>query len=134
MAMPRVDLPAQMPPRVAVVDADRRVQQSLADVLRVTGGVVVVGSAGDARSALALIGHELHNVLVLDPRLPELQAGTVLVSEVLSSWPSTRIVVTGWGDDGEQPELAAAVSVFVSKSASPEKFVAAVIEACRVRS
>ena len=114
-------------PSVAVVDADRRVQQSLAEVLRVAG-VDVVGTAGDVRSALELMNAREPGVLLIDPRLPDLDAGTALLSSVRLGWPSTRIVVMGWSDSGESrmPE----VSTFVSKSAPSEEFVAAAIAAC----
>jgi two-component system KDP operon response regulator KdpE len=114
-------------PSVAVVDADRRVQQSLAEVLRVAG-VDVVGTAGDVRSALELMNEREPGVLLIDPRLPDLDAGTALLSSVRLGWPSTRIVVMGWSDSGESrmPE----VSTFVSKSAPSEEFVAAAIAAC----
>ncbi len=113
--------------RVAVVDADRRVQQSLAEVLRVAG-VDVVGTAGDVRSALELVSAQEPGVLLIDPRLPDVDAGAALLSSVRLGWPSTRIVVMGWSDSGESrmPE----VSSFISKSAPSEEFVAAAVAAC----
>ena len=113
--------------RVAVVDADRRVQQSLAEVLRVAG-VDVVGTAGDVRSALELVSAQEPRVVLIDPRLPDLDAGAALLSSVRLGWPDTRIVVMGWSDSGESrmPE----VNSFVSKSAPTEEFVAAALAAC----
>ncbi len=49
-AIPRPELPST--PRVVIVDADRRVLQSLSDLLGVSGEVEVVGRAGDVRAAL----------------------------------------------------------------------------------
>jgi DNA-binding NarL/FixJ family response regulator len=40
---------------VVIVDADRRVQQSLADLLGLGGEVSVVGRASDVRAALELV-------------------------------------------------------------------------------
>lgn len=113
--------------RVVVVDADRRVQQSVAEVLRVAG-VDVVGTAGDVRAALELISTKRPTVLLIDPRLPDLDAGVALLSSVGLGWPSIRIVVMGWSDAGESrlPESAA----FVSKSAQPDDFVSAALTAC----
>jgi DNA-binding NarL/FixJ family response regulator len=112
--------------RVAVVDMDRRVQQSIAEVLRVAG-VDVVGTAGDVRAALELIAVERPTVLLIDPRLPDVHAGAALLSSIALGWPAIRVVLMGWSDTGEQTVNAAA---FVSKSAQPEEFVAAALAAC----
>jgi DNA-binding NarL/FixJ family response regulator len=112
---------------VVVVDLDRRVQQSLAEVLRVAG-VEVVGTAGDVRSALELIEETHPNVVLLDPRLPDVRAGDALLSSVSLAWPNVRVVLMGWADTSDRPP--AANLAFVSKSAQPEDFVAAALAAC----
>jgi DNA-binding NtrC family response regulator len=114
-------------PRVAVVDSDRRVQQSLAEVLRVAGANVV-GTAGDVRAALELISSQQPTVVIVDPRLPDLDAGMALLSSVSLGWPTVRVVLMGWADDGEA-RLPADVT-FVPKSAPSEEFVAAALAAC----
>ena len=70
--------------RVAVIDADRRVQQSIAEVLRVQG-VEVIGTAGDVRSALELVENLNPTVLLVDPRLPDIDAGRALLSGIASA-------------------------------------------------
>ena len=114
--------------RVLVVDADRRVQQSVAEVLRVAG-LDVVGTAGDVRSALELVSSLRPAVLVVDPRLPDVEAGASLLSSVAPGWPGTRVVVMGWSGDGAVD--LPLVNAFVPKSAAPEDFVTATIAACR---
>src|ERR671915_2047701 len=118
--MPTGQLPHDARPRVAIVDADRRIQKSLAEVLRVAGDVEVVGWAGDVGHALEMIGETRPTVVVLDPRLPDIGAGAALISSLNRRWPAIYLVMTGWGDGGEQPALAARADAFVSKSASPE--------------
>ena len=113
--------------RVAVVDADRRIQQSLAEVLRVAG-VDVVGTAGDVRAALELVSARSPEVLLVDPRLPDLDAGSALLSSVSLGWPSIRIVVMGWSDGGES-RVPDGVR-YVSKSAPSDEFVTATLAAC----
>jgi DNA-binding NarL/FixJ family response regulator len=113
-------------PRVAVVDADRRVQQSIAEVLRVAG-VEVIGTAGDVRSALELVASARPTVLLVDPRLPDIDAGRALLSGISLGWPSVRLVLMGWTDEREGVPTDAA---FVSKTALPEEFVAATLKAC----
>lgn len=125
---PRPVLPS--PPRVVIVDGDRRVQQSLSDLLGVSGNVKVIGRAGDVRSALELIERERPDAVLVDPRLPDLEAGSALVASLARGWPGLRIVLTGWNDVREEPELADRASCFVSKGGSPEEFVSALVDAC----
>jgi len=121
-------IPVPTSPSVVIVDADRRVRQSLSDVLRLAGGVEVRGSAGDVRAALELIDRHRPDVVVVDPRLPDVPAGIALLRGIRLAWPETRIVLTGWVG-GESP-LPGLDLTFVAKSAAAEEFVAAVVEAC----
>ena len=93
-------------PRVVIVDADRRVLQSLSDLLGVSGEVDVVGRATDVRAALEQIEREHPDVVLVDPRLPDIDAGMALIGGMARAWPSMRVVVTGWGGDAEGPRRA----------------------------
>ena len=113
-------------PRVAVVDIDRHVRIALGEVLRVAG-LDVIGTAGDVSGALGLLAAGAE-VLVIDPRLPDLETGHALMSNVRRDWPFVRIVIMGWGDSGESP-VSQNVAAFITKSAEPEHFVAAAVAA-----
>lgn len=113
-----------------IVDEDRRVQQSLADLLRLTGRLNVIGRAGDVRSALEIVERENPDVLIVDPRLPDLEAGAALVTSLRRARPSLRIVLAGWSVTPEQPELLSGACSYVSKNGTPEDFIAAVVDAC----
>jgi DNA-binding NarL/FixJ family response regulator len=118
------------PPRVVIVDADRRVMQSLADLLVVSGEVHVIGGAGDVRAALEAV-EKLHpDVVLVDPRLPDIEAGMALVAGLSRAWPSMRIVMTGWNDAEGHAMPGASSTTYVSKSATPEEFAAAIVDAC----
>ena len=125
---PRPALPSG--PRVVIVDADRRVQQSLADLLGVTGEVQVVGHAGDVRAALEVVEHEHPDVVLVDPRLPDVDAGLALIAGMERAWPSMRIVLTGWNDTSGHALPSNGHTAYVSKSASPEEFAEAIASAC----
>nr|MBA4170500.1 response regulator [Chloroflexota bacterium] len=86
------------PSRVVIVDADRRVQASLADLLAISGDVRVVGRAGDVRAALEMVEQTRPDVALIDPRLPDLEAGEALMTGLRLAWPDMRIVLTGWSD------------------------------------
>ncbi|CAN5572718.1 hypothetical protein BH23CHL10_BH23CHL10_05520 [soil metagenome] len=118
------------PSRVVIVDADRRVQASLADLLAISGDVRVVGRAGDVRAALEMVEQTRPDVALIDPRLPDLEAGEALMTGLRLAWPDMRIVLTGWSDVEGHSLPSTARPRFVSKSASPEAFVAAIVDAC----
>ncbi|MGQ0607110.1 MAG: response regulator [Chloroflexota bacterium] len=117
-------------PRVVIVDADRRIQSSLSDLLGVTGAVQVVGLAGDVRAALELVEQERPDVVLVDPRLPDIEAGVALIAGMARAWPSMRIVLTGWSDTAGHGQLDATETAYVSKSATPEQFTEAIVLAC----
>jgi DNA-binding NarL/FixJ family response regulator len=123
-----LDLPHS--PRVVIVDADRRVQQSLSDLLGVTGEVEVVGRAGDVRAALELVERAQPDVVLVDPRLPDVEAGAALIAGLSRAWPSLRIVLTGWADTEGHTRFSANETAYVSKSATPEQFADAIADAC----
>ena len=129
--MPSAPLHGHLPvPRTAIIDADRRVQQSLAEVLRVAGRVTVVGVAGDVRAGLELVEREHPDVVIVDPQLPDLAAGQAFLSGLRLAWPSTQVVLTGWTDLRERPGVVGHAAAYVAKSGSSEDFVTAVENAC----
>lgn len=117
------------PPRVAIVDADRRIRQSLADVLRL-GGVDVVGTAGDVREALDLNQRLSPSIIIVDPRLPDIEAGAALLSSLHLARPDVRLILMGWGADPESVIPTDSICAFVAKGAAPEDFIAATVAAC----
>jgi DNA-binding NarL/FixJ family response regulator len=117
-------------PRVVIVDADRRVQQSLAELLGLTGHVSVVGRAGDVRTALEEVQKAEPDVVLLDPRLPDVEAGAALIAGLQRAWPSMKVVLTGWADVEGHAALDESRSCYVSKGGTPEDFVAAIVDAC----
>ncbi len=117
-------------PRVVIVDADRRVQQSLSELLRVTGKVKVSGSAGDVRGALETVERVHPDVVLVDPRLPDVEAGAALVNGIARAWPKLQIILTGWADTEGHGLLDGVRTTYVGKDSSPEEFVAAILDAC----
>jgi DNA-binding NarL/FixJ family response regulator len=117
-------------PRVVIVDSDRRVQQSLADLLALTGRISVVGSAGDVRAALEQVEQVHPDVVLVDPRLPDIEAGSALIAGMARAWPEMRIVLTGYADTEGHAQLTGTPTCYVSKGAAPEDFVSAIVDAC----
>lgn len=121
---------ASTAPTVVIVDADRRVQASLGDLLSVTGSVTVVGRAGDVRAALELVERERPDAVLIDPRLPDVEAGMALISGLRRARRDLRIVLTGWGDTTGSAIGPSDGICYVSKSATPEAFADAIVDAC----
>lgn len=111
-------LSSRHPLRVLIVDADRRVRQSLSALVALEEDVDVVASAGDIGDALRAIEELSPDVLLLDPRLPELSAGMSLLRAVRDGWPDVRILVMSASAALEDPALANGAFAFVPKSAA----------------
>jgi DNA-binding NarL/FixJ family response regulator len=98
--------PAALPPpdspdgrvRVLVVDADRRVRAALSSLIGLADGLELVGSAGHPAAAIETLEAVPLDVLVLDPKLPDLDAGAALIRLVRVRWPVVGIVVLTWTD------------------------------------
>ncbi len=111
------------PVRVLVVDADRRVRQGLAGLIRVSDGLQLDGATGDPAVAVRTLEAGRPQVVLIDPRLPEAEVGLALLHEIRRRWPEVRIVaLSGVRDDRVAPDDAPAV-VFVSPTAPPEILV-----------
>jgi DNA-binding NarL/FixJ family response regulator len=115
---------------VVIVDADRRVLQSLTDLLGVSGEVDVVGGAGDVRAALEEIERLHPDAVLVDPRLPDVDAGMALIGGMTRAWPTMRVVLTGWADPSVQFVPGRNGTRYVSKGSTPEEFARAIANAC----
>jgi DNA-binding NarL/FixJ family response regulator len=114
--------------RIGIVDADRRVRKSLSDVLRLAG-MAVVGAAADVREAVDMIARSDPNLLIVDPRLPDVSDGLSMLVSLQDNRPHLRLVLIGWRD-GLGSETGLASAAHVSKSAAPDEFVRAILSAC----
>jgi DNA-binding NarL/FixJ family response regulator len=113
--------------RVAIVDMDRRVRGAMAELLEVAGADVV-GTAGDSSAAIQLLGNQV-DILVVDPRLPDLADGQALVRTVARDWPQVKVVIIGWIDSGDS-RFQDSGATFLPKSARSEEFASAILAIC----
>ena len=76
--------------RVVLVDADDRVRESLCGLLCIGERLEVVGATGQPGTALDLIAANRPDIVVLDPRLPDVDGGLSFIARVRRSrWVST---------------------------------------------
>jgi DNA-binding NarL/FixJ family response regulator len=113
--------------RILVVDADHRVRDSFAGLIALVDGVEVVGTTGQPPEAMAALRRNHPDIVVIDPRLPELGVGLALVGAMHRARPDVRVLVLGWSGDHEQLAMDAGADGFICKSADPVTVVEAVL-------
>jgi DNA-binding NarL/FixJ family response regulator len=118
-----------VPLRVLVVDADDRTRESLAGLLGIGERCIVVGTAGHPLEALDLLAEFSPDVIVVDPRLPEVDGGRAFIARVRDQSPRTRVLVMAWSDTLEQDGLVNGADAFVRKTFRPRELVEAVVAA-----
>ncbi len=119
--------PTAVTPRLLVVDADDRTRESIVGLLRIRHRFDVVGSAGHAAAAVALLREHRPDVVIVDPRLPELPDGIALIRRIRAIAPGARILALGWSPDLEQDTRAAGADGFLRKTFRPGQLQAAVL-------
>ena len=119
------------PLRVLVVDADDRVRESLTGLLAIGGRCMVVASAGQPGPAFDLALDHDPDVVIVDPRLPEVDSGIAFIARIRSRLPSVRILAMSWSDTLESAVLESGADGFLRKTFRPSELVAAVVAASR---
>ncbi|HEY3334129.1 MAG TPA: response regulator transcription factor [Candidatus Limnocylindrales bacterium] len=105
--------------RILVVDADDRTRESIVGILGIRHRFDVVGSAGHVAEALAIGREHRPDVVVLDPRLPEVTDGMALIRRLRAMDPDIAILAVGWSPDLEHRSLDAGADGFVRKTFKP---------------
>jgi DNA-binding NarL/FixJ family response regulator len=113
--------------RILVVDADHRVRESFAGLIALVDGIEVVGTTGRPPEAMAALRRKHPDIVVIDPRLPELEVGLALVGAMHRARPDVRVLVLGWSGEHEQLAVDAGADGFICKSADPVTVVEAVL-------
>jgi DNA-binding NarL/FixJ family response regulator len=121
--------PTTSPLRILIVDADRRVRDSLTDLIRCETQLETIAAVGSPAAAVEAVERWTPDVVVIDPRLPDVDDGLGLLQRLRHDAPSTRILVMSWSTALENADLAAMADVLLDKSTAPEMLVAAIEDA-----
>lgn len=119
------------PLRVVVVDADDRVRESLSRLLCIGDRIEVVGNAGQIESALALILATEPDVVVVDPRLPEVDGGLAFIQRLRAVAPGVRILVMSGSDTPQLSDLTETADGVVRKTFRASDLLSAILGAVR---
>jgi DNA-binding NarL/FixJ family response regulator len=113
--------------RVLVVDADDRVRESLTGLLAIGGRLQVVGGAGQPGTALDLALATHPDVVIVDPRLPDVDAGTAFIGRLREACPDARILAMSWSAQLENDGIECGADGFVRKTFRPAELIAAIM-------
>ena len=113
-------------PRILVVDADDRTRESIVGILGIRHRFNVVGSAGHIAEAVSLMASTHPDVVILDPRLPELTDGISLIKRIRAVQPTVRILALGWSPELEPALVNAGADGFLRKTFKPAELTAAI--------
>jgi len=129
--MPPLDARSDAPLRILVVDADDRVRESLTGLLAIGERVLIVGSSGQPGAALALATEHQPDIVIVDPRLPEVDGGLTFIAGLRACCPDTRILAMSGSDALERQALDGGAHGFVRKTFRPAELIAAILAAGR---
>ncbi len=121
------------PVRILIVDGDRRVRQSMAGLIELADGIESAGATGDPASVLDLVAACRPDVVLVDPRLPDVDSGLALIEALHEGCPDVLIVAMSCADSLEHPVLGRGADAFVAKGGHTEELIDAVIRAARSR-
>jgi DNA-binding NarL/FixJ family response regulator len=112
-------LPDGSPVRVLVVDADRRVRAAMASLIALAGGLELVGSVAHVAGAVEALETAPVDVVVIDPKLPDVDAGIGLVEHIRRHWPAIGVIVLAWSDPDGAGSLPMGADRYLSKTVAP---------------
>ena len=119
--------------RVLVADDDALIRSALSDLIEGRPGLALVGTVGDAESAIAMAISSRPDVAVLDYRIPG--GGVHAAREITRLCPGTAVLcLSAYGDPGTASKmLGAGAREFLVKGLSTnEDIVASILAAARI--
>ena len=119
--------------RVVVVDADDLVCQTVAALLEIGDRIEVVGIAGLAGPAIEIVLTSQPDVVLVDPRLPDLDGGLAFIQRLHKVAPAIRVLVACSPEFLERAAGAEGVDGCLRKTFRPEDLTAAIVAASRSR-
>ena len=117
------------PLRVVVVDADDRVRESVSRLICIGARLEVVGTAGEPDPALEVVRSTRPDVVVVDPRLPEVDSGLEFLRNLRQTAPDVRVLVMSGTDLPQLAEVTPLVDGVVKKTFRATELLTAILGA-----
>jgi DNA-binding NarL/FixJ family response regulator len=115
--------------RVVIIDADDLVCQTVAALVGIGGRIEVVGIAGAPAPALEVVLTTRPDVVLVDPRLPDLPGGLAFIRQLHSAVPETRVLAICTPEFLDQAAGAEGVDRAMRKTYRPDDLSAAIVAA-----
>jgi DNA-binding NarL/FixJ family response regulator len=115
--------------RVVVIDGDDLVRETVAALLGIGDRVEVVGIAGQTGPAIDLVRTARPDVVIVDPRLPDLADGLALIAQLHAVAPAVRILIVCSPELLARDELAVGPDRCLRKTFRPDDLTAAIVAA-----
>jgi len=119
------------PLRVVVVDADDLVRQTVAALLGIGGRIEVVGIAGQSGPATDMVINTRPDVVLVDPRLPDLDGGLEFIRRLHVVAPAVRVLVVCSPEFLDAAATAEGVDGCLRKTFRPADLTAAIVATSR---
>ncbi|MEX1170830.1 MAG: response regulator [Chloroflexota bacterium] len=117
--------------RIVIVDADDLVSQTVAALVGIGGRIEVVGIAGAPGPGIELVLSRQPDVVLVDPRLPDLLGGLAFIRRLHAVAPAARVLVICSPEFLEQAAGAEGVDRAMRKTYRPDDLTAAIVAASR---
>ncbi|MDQ3492607.1 MAG: response regulator [Chloroflexota bacterium] len=115
--------PLSRPSHVLVVDGDRRVRQSVSDLIAAAEDLELTDAVADTSSALASLALRPAHIVLIDPHLPDEAAGLALMETLRDDRPDLALVVMSCSARVGLRSMALGAVAFVPKTGDPESLV-----------
>jgi DNA-binding NarL/FixJ family response regulator len=115
--------------RVVVVDGDDLVRETVAALLGIGDRVEVVGIAGQTGPAIDLVRTSSPDVVIVDPRLPDLADGLALIERIHAVAPAVRVLIVCSPELLASDELTICRDRCLRKTFRPDDLTAAIVAA-----
>ncbi len=108
---------------VLVVDADRRVRQSVSDLIGVAEDLELTSAVADRASAMISLEAHPADIVLIDPNLPDERSGLALLEAMRTRWPEMAVVVMSSSANVELHSMALGAVAFMPKAGDPESLL-----------
>ena len=120
--------------RVVVVDADDLVRETVAALIGIGNRIEVVGATGQPAAAIDLVLSAQPDVVLVDPRLPDLDGGLAFIGRLHRLVPSVKVLVVCSPEFLERAAAAEGVNGSLRKTFRPDDLTAAIVATSRASS